>query len=100
MIYQQRLALPISKSSYRHLENLGRHECVKNFHIKFPIQNTELREKMKDMISLLAHYSPIFSVAYMSSESLSAILFPFVCIFGSDQFLCFEILYQFFNYHL
>lgn len=45
------------------------------------------------MVSLLAYYSPVFAEA----EFVPTLIFPFVCMFGNDQFLCFEILYRLFT---
>jgi hypothetical protein len=51
---------------------------------------------MKDILSLLAHYHPVFAEA----EKICEIIFPFVCLFGNDLFLCFEILYCLFSRQL
>jgi hypothetical protein len=48
---------------------------------------------MKDISSLLAHYSPVFA----ESDLTATLVFPFVCIFGEDRFFCFEVLYHIFN---
>lgn len=52
---------------------------------KYPLDNLNLSEAMKDIISLLAHYSPIFA----ESDLIPTLVFPFVCIFGNDRFFCF-----------
>ena len=52
---------------------------------KYPLANLALSEAMKDVLSLLAHYSPVFAEA----DFIPSIIFPFVCIFGEDRFLCF-----------
>ena len=44
-------------------------------------------------MSLLAHWSPVLGV----SESIPTVVFPFVCLFGEDTFLCFEVLYRLFT---
>lgn len=44
-------------------------------------------------MSVLGHYSNVFS----ESENVASIVFPFVCLFGNDKFLCFEILYRLFT---
>lgn len=41
-------------------------------------------------MSLLGHYSPIFRQA----DNVPAIVFPFVCLFGTDRLLSFDILYR------
>lgn len=40
---------------------------------------------MKNLISLLAHADPIFA----EIEQLPQIIFPFICLFGQDEYLCF-----------
>jgi hypothetical protein len=48
---------------------------------------------MKETMSLLAHWSPVLGVG----ESVPSIVFPFVCLFGEDSFMCFEVLYRLFT---
>jgi hypothetical protein len=44
-------------------------------------------------LSLLAHYHPVFAEA----DFIPTLIFPFVCLFANDHFLCFEILYRLFT---
>lgn len=91
--YKNLLGLPISKKGFLELERKGRHSCIKMLDNKYPLDNKNLSEAMKDVLSLLAHYSPIFA----ESDLIPALIFPFVCIFGEDRFFCFEVLYRLFN---
>lgn len=61
LAYKSLLHLPITKSGYRELERKGRHSCVKMLDSRYPLDNLSLAEAMKDILSLLAHYSPIFA---------------------------------------
>lgn len=63
---------------------------------KYPLDNLDLAEALKDVISLLAHYSPVLA----ESDLVAPLVFPFVCIFGQDTFFCFEVLYRLFNHWL
>ena len=45
---------------------------------------------MKNVISYLAHVDPIFA----EIQQLPQIVFPFICLFGQDEYLCFEIVYR------
>lgn len=48
---------------------------------------------MKNIISWLAWVDPI----YGEYENTPSIVFPIVCLFGQDQYLCFEIVYRLFT---
>lgn len=52
---------------------------------RYPIENGELAGKMREVVSLLTHWEGVMGVA----EFVPAVVFPFVCLFGSDSFLCF-----------
>ena len=45
---------------------------------------------MQNMVSLLANYCPVFA----ESDLIAPIVFPFVCLFGNDEYFCFEVLYK------
>lgn len=93
LAYKNLLHLPISRSNFLELERKGRHACIKMLDHKYPLGSLVLSEAMKDILSLLAHYSPVFA----ESELIPTLVFPFVCIFGEDRFFCFEVLYRLFN---
>lgn len=91
--YQYLLGLPINNHDFLTLERIKRHECTELLMEKYPLQNQRLFESMQNVMSLLANYSPIFA----ESDLIAPIVFPFVCIFGNDEFFCFEVLYKLFN---
>jgi hypothetical protein len=93
LAYRYLLKLPISPQQFRALEQKGRHECAALLDAKYPLENRQLAEAMKDVLSLLAHYHPVFAEA----DFIPTVIFPFVCLFGNDYFLCFEILYRLFT---
>ena len=61
MAYRYLLQLPISPEEFRKLESKGRHSCTDLLDSKYPLKNLKLRETMKDILSLLAHYNPVFA---------------------------------------
>ena len=93
LAYRFLLGLPVSSRSFRELQARGRHPCAALLDARYPLDNLKLAEAMKDVVSLLAHYHPIFA----EHEGLPTIIFPFVCLFGNDHFLCFEVLYRLFT---
>lgn len=85
LAYLSLLKLPISPASFRNLESKGLHDCVQFLDSKYPLANQSLADKLKKIVSLLAHLHSIFSEA----ETVPSIVFPLVCLFGNDEFLCF-----------
>lgn len=94
--YKFLLGLPINQSDFRSLERKQKHECTELIAAKYPLQNQRLFESMQNIISLLGNYCPVFA----ESELIAPIVFPFVCLFGNDEFFCFEVLYKLFRHWL
>ena len=63
MAYRYALKLPISPQQFKVLEQKGRHSCAALLDAKYPLQDRQLSESMKDVLSLLAHYHPVFAEA-------------------------------------
>lgn len=61
LAYKHLLGLPIAQTEFLELERKGRHPCIRLLDSKYPLDNLNLSEALKDIVSLLAHYSPIFA---------------------------------------
>lgn len=60
MAYKSILQLPISKKDFIEIERKGMHPCTKTLDNKYPLDSLVLSQAMKDVVSLLANYSPVF----------------------------------------
>lgn len=79
------MGLPISQSQYQSLLKRKRHQTTELLSAKYPLENQKLFEAFQNVVSLLANYNSIFG----ESAEVPGIAFPFVCLFGNDEFFCF-----------
>lgn len=83
--YKYLLQLPGHLLGFKRLLREGVHESTKMLQIRYPIRNLLLLERMKVVLSLLSHYSPVFAEA----DYLPCLVFPLVSVLGEDELLCF-----------
>lgn len=83
----------MSAVAFRELERKGLHPSTELLENNYPLTDSYLADRMRTMMSLLAHWSPVLGV----SEAVPSIVFPFVCLLGEDTFMCFEVLYRLFS---
>jgi len=98
-IWKQLLELPGNRREFEALKARGLHPAYEELYQKYPIRSEELFEKLRKILSCLAHLSPQFA----EIEYLPSMIFPFIKIF-EEELVCFEVilsfLYQWGHYFL
>ena len=54
--YRYALKLPVCAEAFKHLERKGLHTSIELLESNYPLDNSFLAEKMKEVMSLLAHW--------------------------------------------
>ncbi|KAK3924954.1 TBC1 domain family member 31 [Frankliniella fusca] len=87
LIWRSLLQLPGNKGPWKSLAEKPLHATAQALSETNPIQNKVVLSCLQSVVSCLAHWSPVFGeIPY-----LSHFLFPFVKVFHSDRFVCFEV---------
>lgn len=87
LIWRSILQLPGNKEPWKSLSEKPLHPSAQVLSEKNPIQNKVVLSCLQNVVSCLAHWSPVFG----ELPYLPHFLFPFVKVFHSDKFVCFEV---------
>uniref|UniRef100_UPI00398F2198 TBC1 domain family member 31 isoform X1 n=1 Tax=Pristiophorus japonicus TaxID=55135 RepID=UPI00398F2198 len=86
-IWRSLLQLPENHAAFSSLTDKGTHAAYLGIHEKYPIKSQKLLRILQRVLSVMAHWSAIFSeVSY-----LPLLAFPFVKLFQNNQLIGFEV---------
>lgn len=86
LIWRFLMRLPENRESFRNLVAKGVHPAFADLHERYPIQNMRLFQRLRRVLSALAHWSPVFG----ELPYLPALAFPFVKLFERDDLSAME----------
>ncbi|XP_076814472.1 TBC1 domain family member 31-like [Clavelina lepadiformis] len=87
-IWRSILQVPENQAAFSSLTNKGTHIAYAAIEEKFPVKSGRLMRVLRSTLSVLAHWSAIFS----ELDYLPLIAFPFVKLFHNNHLLCFEMI--------
>lgn len=87
LIWHSILQLPRNKEPWSSLSERPLHPAAQALSKTYPIQNKIMFDCLQSVLSCLAHWSPVFGeIPYLAN-----FIFPFIKLFHSDKFVCFEV---------
>jgi hypothetical protein len=91
IIWKYLLSLPCDKENFEFFNNKGIHQFFNGFENRFPLKDQNTLRKLKQICSLISHWSPHIGNVYF----LPNLVFPFVKSIKGDDLLIFELLIAF-----
>jgi hypothetical protein len=91
IIWKYLLSLPSNKEAFEYYNSKGIHPFYKSLEVQFPLKDQQLSRKLKQICSLISHWSQYIGNVYY----LPNLLFPFVKSIKGDDLFLFELLIAF-----
>ncbi|PSN49391.1 TBC1 domain family member 31 [Blattella germanica] len=86
LIWKTILQLPSNQSAYVSLVKRDIHPEYAQLENQYALENKTALKNLKRLLSCMAHWSPVFAEV----KYLPLFVFPFLKVFQSDPFVCFE----------